>query len=145
MLDLSCSLSVLEENLLYPWCRARFQGPDKSVIVDILSRSFSPPSKRSNFVIRLSFGFHLWKLCTTKIETLCVYLVPRLLLLTMEIHSPQLEKYFINRCLATVQNEKLRRTGTPPIPNPIIILFAPFPHFIPVSLLSLLHSASEPV
>jgi len=63
----------------------------------------------------------------------------------MDIYSPQLKRYFLNRCLATVQNEKLRRIGTPPIPNPIIMPFSSFLHFLPLPLLSLLQPASAPV
>lgn len=63
----------------------------------------------------------------------------------MDIYNPQLERYFLSRCFATVQNEKLRRTGTPPIPNPIIMLFPSFPHITLVPLLSLLQPASTPV
>lgn len=69
----------------------------------------------------------------------------RLLLRSMDDYIPQLKIYFLNRCFATVQNENLRLTGTPPIPKPITMLFPSVPHLTPVPPLSLLHPNSSPV
>jgi len=68
----------------------------------------------------------------------------RLLLPNMDDYIPQLKRYFLNRCLATVQNEKLRRTGTPPIPKPITRSSPAVPHLTPTPRLSLLHPNSPP-
>ena len=95
--------------------------------------------------------FDLWKryadrsICKCKQIAIIALFATRLLLRSMDDYIPQLKRYFLNRCFATVQNENLRRTGTPPIPKPITMLFPAVPHLTPVPPLSLLHPNSSPV